>query len=142
MRLISDAARLTRAERALALQAGVWLMLSRVALRLCSFAVVRRALAGVPSRARSSRSATPAACARATDRAARLLPSSTCLARAIATAALLRRHGYASTLGLQVAVTDARSLDAHATLEVDGAVIVGGDVPSRQTLMRDHVALS
>jgi hypothetical protein len=141
MRLLSDAARLSRSDRALALQAAAWLVLARIALHLTAYATVRRALVRIPPRPHSPRSATPAACGRATERAARLLPHSTCLARALATAALVRRHGYASTLDLHVTMTSARELDAHATLEVDGTVIVGGDSPRGQTLMRDHVAL-
>lgn len=123
VRLLSNAARLNRRERALAVRATGWLLLSRVALRLAPFRAVRAALHRIPPRRRGS--ATAAECERAVRRASRALPSSRCLALACAGAALLRREGRESLLNIHVTLADGRRLDAHASLIADGVTIAG-----------------
>jgi Transglutaminase-like superfamily len=60
----------------------------------------------------------------------RLVPRTTCLVRALAAQALLARRGHASQLRLGVAGSG-RSFEAHAWLERDGHVLIGGPVEGR-----------
>lgn len=64
----------------------------------------------------------------------RVIPRSTCLVRALAARRLLARHGYASTLRIGVARAP-ESIDAHAWLECNGAILIGAPVPGRYTLL-------
>jgi hypothetical protein len=63
--------------------------------------------------------------------AGRLVPRTTCLARALAAQALLARRGHASELRLGVAGGAGRVFEAHAWLERDGRVLIGGPVDER-----------
>jgi Transglutaminase-like superfamily len=138
IRLIPDATRLNRRERALAARATAWLLLARVALRALPFGAVRGALHRIPRRRRAG--ATAAECERAVRRAVRALPSSRCLAQACAGAALLRREGRESLLTIHVNVADGRHLDAHASLLADGVLIAGGGTGLEwPVLMRERI---
>lgn len=59
------------------------------------------------------------------------VPGSTCLVRALAAQALFARHGYPTELRLGVARGPGRAFEAHAWLERDGQVLVGGPVEER-----------
>jgi transglutaminase superfamily protein len=61
----------------------------------------------------------------------RLVPRTTCLVRALAAQALLARRGHASQLRLGVAGGSGRAFEAHAWLERDGRVLIGGPVEAR-----------
>jgi hypothetical protein len=63
--------------------------------------------------------------------AGRLVPGTTCLVRALAAQALLARRGHASQLRLGVARGSGRAFEAHAWLEQDGRVLVGGPLDGR-----------
>ncbi|MBN1834590.1 MAG: lasso peptide biosynthesis B2 protein [Spirochaetales bacterium] len=58
--------------------------------------------------------------------ASRRVPGSTCLVQAIAARALLRRYGYQARLRLGVAKGDPDRLTAHAWLEHEGRIVIGG----------------
>ncbi len=60
-----------------------------------------------------------------------LVPRTTCLVRALAAHALLGRHGHPSELKLGVAGGGGRGFEAHAWLEHDGRVVIGGPVETR-----------
>jgi hypothetical protein len=62
----------------------------------------------------------------ALERAARVLPGSTCLARAFAGAALLRRERRPSRLDIHVHLDDRRRFAAHASLVAGDLVVAGG----------------
>lgn len=49
-----------------------------------------------------------------------------CLARALTTQLLLNRYGHVHSLHIGVAKGDSRTLEAHAWIEYQGQVIVGG----------------
>jgi hypothetical protein len=124
-RLIGRALRLDRAERARAVRALAWLIAAGVVVRLVGIARLTRAIARIPA-GRSHRSRlTPAECATAIGRAARLWPSR-CLPQAIAGYCLLRRAGVHATLTLGARVEGSR-LDAHAWLEAGGVMVTGGE---------------
>ncbi len=56
-----------------------------------------------------------------------LLPAGACLSQAIVADTLLRRRGYPSQLHLGVAHGPKGELKAHAWVESDGEVVIGGD---------------
>lgn len=57
---------------------------------------------------------------------ARYVPAATCLTQALATRALLARYGYASHLRIGVARSDSGRFEAHAWIEHEGRILVGG----------------
>lgn len=69
----------------------------------------------------------PRAVRRAMNRAARTIPGSTCLARALAAEWLLRGGGHDALLTIGVARGQGASLDAHAWVESGGVVVAGDD---------------
>jgi hypothetical protein len=145
LRLARDAVRLTGRERELAARALVWLVVARVGLRVASFPRVLRVLRRVPARHLRSAGATETECRRAIERAARVLPASTCLARAFAGAALLRREGRPSQLNIHVGhvgLDEQRRFAAHASL-VAADVVVAGAGPELQwtVLLSDRFEL-
>jgi len=66
----------------------------------------------------------------------RYVPSATCLAQALTLQALLSREGICSDLAIGVARGDESGIAAHAWLEVDGSVIIGGEERDRYTRMK------
>jgi hypothetical protein len=56
----------------------------------------------------------------------RYLPGVKCLARALTTQVLLNRYGYSSELQIGVAKSEQGELEAHAWVEYQGKVIIGG----------------
>ena len=130
-RLIGSALRLDRRERLRAARALGWLIAATVAVRVVSYATLTRVMTRIRA-SRSSRSAiTPAECAIAVRRAARLWPAA-CLPQALAGYCLLRRAGRTPSITLGVSLDD-RRLNAHAWLECDGITVTGGGVDEHYT---------
>jgi hypothetical protein len=122
----------TRGRRwGLAAQATIAVLYFRVALWVFSFATVRR-MADVLARlvARSSATHDPAAIARMILRAGHLVPRTSCLVRAMAAKVLLAANGKASLIHIGVAGTG-ESFEAHAWVECDGEVVLGGEEAGR-----------
>jgi hypothetical protein len=66
--------------------------------------------------------------------ASRYVPAATCLTQALTTQVLLRRYGYAADLRIGVARSEAGEFQAHAWVECQGEVVIGGvQAPSRYT---------
>ena len=66
--------------------------------------------------------------------ASRYVPMSTCLTQALAAQVLLARRGYSAHLHIGVAKEGAEAkLKAHAWVESDGKVLIGGSEPGRYT---------
>jgi len=63
------------------------------------------------------------------------VPSATCLAQALTLRAQLAREGICSDLAIGVARDDVSGIAAHAWLEVDGKVVIGGGGMERYTRM-------
>lgn len=59
-------------------------------------------------------------------RVSRAVPGATCLTQALAAQILLSRRGYASRLRIGVAHAPGDGLRAHAWLESDGIIVLGG----------------
>ena len=98
--------------------------LAHVAVRVLSFATLRRLARRAARPARGRRAADPAAVRRAVETAGRVLPRSTCLMTGLAAHVLLARGGCPSRLWIGVAPSP--SLRAHAWVESRNQVIVGG----------------
>ena len=139
-RLARDAARLPGRERRLVLRALIWLAAVRLALRLASFSRLLRSLHVIPVRRLHGRRASTRDCRLALERASRLLPASTCLARALAGAALLRRERHPSRLDIHVALDAGRGLASHASLTAGDLVIAGAGTEMQwSVLLSEHI---
>lgn len=129
------------ADRRLLGEAAAQLMLVGIALRIVRFHVLRRwlgvrsagpgALPPPPLRPRASDLSGRTGLARigwAVEAAGRRVPGATCLVQALAADAMLRRRGYRPALrfGVRERRLASRPIDAHAWVEVQGAVVVGG----------------
>ena len=109
-------------------EAAVLVGLVGAGLRLGRFSMLRAILAFC-ARARLIRAmpaGTVGAVAGAVTAVARRLPGcNTCLVKALATDVMLRRRGLSSTLHLGVRPPGLGTLDAHAWIDSDGAVVMG-----------------
>ncbi|MGV3722888.1 MAG: lasso peptide biosynthesis B2 protein [Actinomycetota bacterium] len=128
MRRIHRFAQLPRVEQRLILKAVFLLWGVRIALWALPF---RKVNAYVSKRSRSgvanSNAPSLERLAWIMAAAGRMLPGErTCLVRALAGSLLVAGQGYVPTLRLGVARREAGRLDAHAWLECDGRVLVGG----------------
>jgi hypothetical protein len=129
MRLLRSFLRLTGVERRLLAQATVLLVLVRIGVGRLPFTTLRRLAMG---RRRSIRAARPDQAwtnmvVWAVDAADRRMPGqATCLTRALTVQAMLARAGNASRLQVGVIRSVEGKLEAHAWVECDGRVLVGG----------------
>lgn len=103
-----------------AIRVGLWLLPFRFVRSLAANVVA--ALAMWPQAERMS----PARIGRIVTVASRYVPRATCLTQALATEVLLGRYGYPATLRIGVARSRAGELQAHAWVESEGAVVIGG----------------
>jgi hypothetical protein len=137
MRVLRRFLSLSARERALVLRAAAWLIASRAALAICSFAALLRWWRRIPVKRDRRPLASVAECERAVTRASRVVPGSTCLVQAFAGAALLRRDRHPATLTIHVGFRDDRAFEAHALLCSESAVITGaGPATSWPVLLR------
>jgi Transglutaminase-like superfamily len=109
-----------------------------VAVRVALTVVPSRWIIGVVRRL-SQRSSLPRAVRRrstvmsnativwAVEAASRFVPRANCLTQALAAQIMLQRHGHSATLCLGVQRTPARPFRAHAWLELNGEIILGGE---------------
>jgi hypothetical protein len=99
---------------------ALWIVPSPILLRF-----VARRVEKVAPRAASATSDVPRI-AWAVNAIGRRLPGSTCLVEALAARLLLARHRHRSTLGIGVGRDANQKFVAHAWVEVDGRIVVGG----------------
>jgi hypothetical protein len=123
---------LDRHDRALVLEGAMLLSFAWVGLRLMSFVRLRALLDGYALRFRTASPAVKLVLDRtnwAVSAVAERSPvSMTCLLRALAADAILRRHGFASQLRIGVRHSHRRSsrpLDSHAWVECDDRIVIG-----------------
>ena len=69
-------------------------------------------------------------------RASSVVPGATCLTQALAAHLLLARRGYASRLRIGVARESDEKLRAHAWLESDGIIVLGGSSVEAFTVLQ------
>lgn len=121
------------AERRLIVAAAGILAATRVGLWVLPFRWVRGAMGalGNPPRSRDGGGPAVERIVWAVGAVDRLVPRTTCLVRALAAQALLARRGHASQLRLGVAGGSGRAFEAHAWLERDGRILIGGPVEAR-----------
>lgn len=123
LRRLRKFASLTGSERGLLLEAWFQTAAVRLALWVLPFRVARR-LRWVKTPL-LSRISIPERVAWAVAVAGRYVPKATCLVKALAGQALLARRGHAARLCIGVAKPEGR-LEAHAWLEWEGQVLLGG----------------
>lgn len=134
---LSRFAALSPAERRLFMGAAGLLTAVRVGLWVLPFRWVHKAVGAIGSPPRSRDDARPTAerIVWAVEAAARRVPRTTCLVRALAAQALLARRGYTSQLRLGVTRGSNEAFEAHAWIEQDGRVLLGGPVEPRYVPM-------
>lgn len=118
--------------------AVVWVAAARVGLWVLPLAWNRR-LAAIASKTKAPYSGnrmSPAAVGEAVRAARRAVPRASCLVQALAAAILLRRAGLPAVLYLGSRGPREGALLAHAWVESNGFVVVGGDVSSQLMLAR------
>jgi len=131
MRRVKRFLRLSRTERTLLLQASFSILAVRLALRFLSFERLQVLACRWAGRATAPFSSDRIVWA--VEAAARNIPASSCLNKALAAQALLARHGYASHLMIGVAKNDACTLEAHAWITCQDRVLIGGPETGRYT---------
>jgi hypothetical protein len=110
-------------DRTLVLEAAASLLIFRVGLHLLRF----ETLQSWATKAKSTRRSVPISkLIWATMVGTRIVPNSTCLARALAVSRLLARNGYKSTLRVGVRRAGGE-FEAHAWVEYGGRAIIGND---------------
>jgi hypothetical protein len=110
----------------------VWLLASviRFALWLMPFRVVQRLVrrwGGRPARHRAAPARHPRTVAAAVRSTTCFVPGATCLTQALVTQVLLRRAGFVPVLRIGLARGAGGALHAHAWLENQGEVVIGGE---------------
>jgi len=109
-------------------------MVGAVRLRLWGlpFRTLRRLLARVTQEPAGLHKADRSSLARiawAVTVASRYVPAASCLTQALATRVLLGRRGHPACLRIGVVRGEDRQLQAHAWVESDGVVVIGGSEP-------------
>lgn len=129
MRQLRKFLRLSAKQRWLLIKATALLALIRVALRLLPFPVVRPHIERVTRRSRPlAMNPLPAEqLAWAIDVAGRVVPGGGhCLSQALALQVFLVRRGYTAKICFGVQKPEGSALMAHAWVEHDGVVLIGG----------------
>jgi hypothetical protein len=120
----------------LLLQSGLLVTAIRLGLWLLPFRRLRAVLArltAAPPLLRPGEEASADQIARAVRRASRHVPQASCLTQALATQTLLRWRGIPAHLHIGVAKDAAGRLEAHAWVESEGRVVIGGTALARYT---------
>ena len=116
-----------------AVRVALWLLPSRVVLRIAKRETERRLAraAARPARIDVTRAAA------AVRRTARGVPAASCLTQAIAGQLLLAGRGCPSQIRLGVRRDDGGAFQAHAWLETEWGIVLGGGQLSRYTRLPD-----
>lgn len=120
--------RLGAREQRLFLEALAALSRARLTLWLRPFSVTWRDLTDPTAKSSSTVDADPvdpALVTRAVQRASRVILASRCLPQALATYSMLARRGIRADVRFGVAKDGHRGFEAHAWVELDGAVVIG-----------------
>lgn len=125
MRRLRRLARLPRADKFLLLRALFVVSVTRLGLWLLPIGALRR----MALRTAKKTSEVPhlSRLVWAVMVASRYVPLATCLTQALALQWLLRRSGHASRVYLGARKNPTRKLEAHAWVECEGRVVMGGD---------------
>ena len=104
------------------------LAIASIGLRLLSFKRMQQFGKAKPSRKSIHPRYAPQELAEALQRGSRFVPGSTCLVQALAGQWMLLREGYAPEL--RIGVSKAEGFEAHAWVELEGKVLIGGSEES------------
>lgn len=130
MSLLREFVGLPPRARQLVMKAVALVAVIRVALWLLPFPTARRVIAPLGRRSpRAARPLTPELIdgrAFIVSFASRFVPQASCLTQALALQILLSRTGNPSSIRIGVAREGRKALEAHAWLECDGRVVIGG----------------
>jgi len=133
MRRLYKFFRLPRGERWLLIKAALLLGVIRIGLRLLPFQTLKRLLDSA-SQPRATDQFSSDRIAWAVTAAGRyVLGDKPCLTQALAVQLLFKRRGYPASLRIGVARKERGELQAHAWVESDDKVVVGGGDLSRYT---------
>jgi Transglutaminase-like superfamily len=126
---------LPRSERRLLVTAALLLAGIKLGLTLLPYRELRGLVDRLARAAprRLAPAASPERIARAVARASRSVPGATCLTQALAAKVLLERHGHPTRLRVGIARTGGAMPVAHAWVESDGRVVLGGSDLTRYT---------
>jgi len=137
MQRLSNFYRLPAIERWLLVKAALLLFATRVALGLLPFRTLRDLSGKVaaPHRLRETDSLSTEAVVWAVEVAAKYMPGffSTCLTKALTTQVLLSRRGHSALLHIGVVRSEEGGFEAHAWVESEGRVVIGGHELERYT---------
>lgn len=129
---------LSAVERRLFFEAMLLLGTTRLGLWLLPFQTLRRLLerfAEMPVRSQGTEPVSKYKLVRAVERAGHYMPASTCLTLALTAQLLLVRQGYPAVLRIGVVKGDRGRIDAHAWVESEDEVVIGGFELDRYTLL-------
>lgn len=128
MRLFRKALGLAPGDYVLLLQALATVTAIRFSLWLLPSRLLLKRVARLVDRASMTASPTPDVrrIGWAVRRASRFVPQATCLTQALSTQTILARRGYRSILRIGVAKTPEEGFAAHAWVEINGGILVGG----------------
>ena len=131
--------RLPWRERVWLLQAAALLWAIRLGLWLLPFQMVRRVIAKYARSGVAASTLPSERVAWAVASASLVVPAATCLVQALAAQLLLGWRGRATQLCIGVARDEAGRIEAHAWLEHDGTIVIGGPAQhvARYTLLRE-----
>lgn len=121
--------RLPAADRRLLVKALLLIGAARLGLWVLPFPVLRRLMARLTRRNAAPSRADPAELGRiswAVTAVSRCVPEATCLTQALATKLLLCWRGQQASLRIGVARSEAGQFIAHAWVESNGKVVIGG----------------
>lgn len=118
---------LTRSERRLLLSAALLLGAIRLGLWLLPFQTLRRLLVRITGKKQlQAARVSVSRVVWAVEVVSRYMPGVKCLARALATQALLRQHSHQAHVRIGVARSQKGQLQAHAWVESQGRIVSGG----------------
>lgn len=124
--------RLSSTDRSLLVKAALTVGTIRMGLWGLPFRTLRRLVGSVTQKSAGLPKADRASLDRiawAVMVASRYVPAATCLTQALATQVLLGRRGYPACLRIGVEKGEGGQLQAHAWVESDGVVVIGGSEP-------------
>jgi hypothetical protein len=129
--------RLPTTDRQLLIKAALLLEAIKLALRLLPFRVLRRLVAGAektPIGLRWVKGSSAEKVAWAVETASRNIPGEkTCLTQALTAQVLLTRRGHPALLHIGIVKNEEGEFQAHAWVECEGKVVIGGHELERYT---------
>jgi hypothetical protein len=128
--------RLPPAERRLLLMAASLMVVIKLGLTVLPYRRLRKLVDGASFVARRRPlvlASAPELITRAVARASRTVPGATCLTQALAAKVMLERFGYPARVHVGIGRTEGAPVIAHAWVESDARIVLGGAELTRYT---------